>query len=53
MLDFILNDGKELILDDIADEILNVQMYSEDGEQIGEVNWNINSVAEFLFCEDN
>lgn len=53
MLDFILEDGKRLTLDYCENDkdYLNAKLYTKDGEYMGEINWNIDTVADMLFTE--
>lgn len=50
MLDFMLNDGKRMTLEDCGD-CLNAKLWTEDGEYMGEISWNIDSIADMLFTE--
>ena len=50
MLDFILSDGKRMTLEDCGDS-LNVKLWTEDGEYMDEINWDIDSIADMLFIE--
>ena len=50
MLDFMLNDGKRMTLEDCGD-CLNAKLWIEDGEYMSEINWNIDSIADMLFTE--
>ena len=50
MLDFILSDGKRMILEDYGD-CLSAKLFSEDGEYITETNWDNDAIAEMLFAE--
>ena len=50
MLDFILSDGKRMILEDCGD-CLSAKLFSEDGEYITETNWDNDAIAEILFTE--
>lgn len=52
MLDFVLKDGKRTTLDYCEDDdYLNAKLYAKDGEYMGEINWNIDTVADMLFTE--
>ena len=50
MLDFVLSDGKRMTLEDCGD-CLNAKLWTENGEYMGEINWNIDSIADMLFTE--
>ena len=50
MLDIMLNDGKRITLEDCGD-CLNAKLWTEDGEYMDEINWNIDSIADMLFTE--
>ena len=50
MLEFILSNGKRMTLEDCGDS-LSAKLYTEDGEFMGEINWNIDSIADMLFTE--
>lgn len=50
MLDFRLSDGKRMTLEDYGD-CLNAKLWSEDGEYMGETNWDNDAIAEMLFTE--
>lgn len=50
MLDFVLSDGKRMTLEDCGD-CLNAKLWTEGGEYMGEINWDIDSIADMLFTE--
>ena len=50
MLDFTLSDGKRMTLEDCGDTLL-AKLWTEDGEYMGEICWEINSIADMLFTE--
>lgn len=50
MLDFILSDGNRMTLEDCGDS-LSAKLWTEDGQFIGEINWDIDSIADMLFTE--
>lgn len=50
MLDFVLRDGKRMTLEDCGDS-LNAKLWTENGEYMGEINWDIDSIADMLFTE--
>ena len=50
MLDFVLSDGKRMTLEDCGD-CLNAKLWTENGEYMGEINWDIDSIADMLFTE--
>ena len=50
MLDFTLSDGKRMTLEDCGD-CLNAKLWTEGGEYMGEINWDIDSIADMLFTE--
>ena len=50
MLDFTLSDGKRMTLEDCGD-CLNAKLWTKDGEYMGEINWDIDSIADMLFTE--
>ena len=52
MLDFILEDGKRLSLEEKDFETLKATLYTESGKYMGEIDWDINSIADFLFTEE-
>ncbi len=49
-MDFTLSDGKRMSFEDYGDT-LNVKLWSENGVYMGEINWDIDSIADMLFCE--
>ena len=50
MLYFILKDQKKLALDYYKNHnYLNAKLWTEDGEYIGEINWDINAITDLLF----
>ena len=49
-MDFVLSDGKRISFEDCGD-VLSAQLWNEKGEFIKEVNWDIDSIADMLFCE--
>ena len=53
MLDFILKDWKRLTLTycENDDDYLNAKLWTENGEYMGEINWDIDTVADMLFTE--
>ena len=53
MLDFILKDGKWLTLAycENDDDYLNAKLWTENGEYMGEINWDIDTIADMLFTE--
>ena len=51
MLDFILKSGKRLELEINNDNSLNAKLYTKDGIYMGEINWDIDTIADMLFCE--
>jgi hypothetical protein len=51
MLDFILESGKRLTLEENGD-MLNAKLWTENGEYMDEINWDVDSVADMLFTED-
>ena len=50
MLDFTLSDGKRMTLEDCGDTLL-AKLWTEDGEYMGEICWEIDSIADMLFTE--
>lgn len=50
MLNFILGDGKRMTLE-ACGYILFAKLYTEDGEFIGEIGWNIDRIVDMLFTE--
>ena len=50
MLDFVLSDGKRMTLEDCGD-CINAKLWTEDGKYMGEINWDIDSIADMLFTE--
>ena len=50
MLDFVLIDGKRMTLEDCGDTLL-AKLWTEDGEYMGKICWDIDSVADILFSE--
>ena len=50
MLDLVLSNGKRMTLEDCGDTLL-AKLWTEDGEYMGEINWNIDSIADMLFTE--
>ena len=50
MLDFELKDKKRMILSDEGGD-LKAELYTEDGDYMGSINWDIDSVADMLFTE--
>ena len=50
MLDFTLSDGKRMTFEDCGD-CLNAKLWTKDGEYMGEINWDIDSIADMLFTE--
>lgn len=50
MLDFTLSDGKRMTLEDCGD-CLNAKLWTECGEYMGEIKWDIDSIADMLFTE--
>lgn len=52
MLDFILKDGKRMTLDYCEDDdYLNAKLWTENGEYMGEIDWDIDTVADMLFTK--
>lgn len=51
MLDFVLSDGKRLSLEDCGGDMLLAKLWTEDGEYMGEICWEIDSIADMLFTE--
>lgn len=52
MLEFVLKDGKRMTLDNCEDDdYLNAKLWTEDGEYMGEINWDIDTIADMLFTE--
>ena len=50
MLEFRLENGKVLVLDDQGDQAtINVQLFDENGELEDETNWSADSVSDMLF----
>ena len=50
MLDFVLSSGKRMTLEDCGDTLL-AKLWTEDGEYMGEICWDIDSIADMLFTE--
>lgn len=50
MLDFTLSDGKRMTLEDCGDTLL-AKLWTEDGEYMGEICWEVDSIADMLFTE--
>ena len=50
MLDFVLSDGKRMTLEYCKDS-LSVKLWTEDGEFVSEINWDIDSIVGILFTE--
>lgn len=50
MLDFVLSDGKRMTLGGCG-YCLNAKLWSGDGEYMGEINWDIDTIADMLFTE--
>lgn len=50
MLDFILESGKRLTLED-DNNSLKAELWTENGEFMGEINWDIDAIADILFAE--
>ena len=50
MLYFVLSNGKRMTLEDCGD-CLNAKLWTENGEYMCEINWDIDSIADMLFTE--
>lgn len=50
MLEFILKSGEKLELENNYNS-LTAKLYTRDGIYMGEINWDINKIADMLFTE--
>lgn len=50
MLNFMLSDGKRMVLENY-DGRLSAKLWTEDGEYMGEINWDVDKIADMLFTE--
>lgn len=50
MLDFVLNSGKRMTLEECGGVLL-AKLYTKDGEYMGAITWEADTISDMLFTE--